>query len=534
LSTIAELNVKIGADIKDFDKKMAGMGKRMDKLGKDFGKAGKNITKKVGVPIVALGTAMVGAGIKIGNTADEILDLSDQTGLSTDRLQEYRAVTSDAGIETDAMARATVQLRKRMGQTDGESDKFAESMKTLGVEIKDADGSFRDMDDVMAEATRSLQNVEDETQRSALAYNLFGREGEKIAPVLGMNSEQMQEVTDRANELGLVMGKDSLESADDFRKSMELLQIRFMGLFNELASELIPLLEEHFVPLIEEHIIPAIQEFVGWIIKIIEWFTELDPKWQDMILLGLAFLVALGPLLIVIGKLISFGATLTTIFTKIAGVFGIVKKAVLFLLTPLGLKIGAILLLIGLGVLLWKNWETVSEKGKKIFSELKDFFAEVIDGITGFFSGMAEKIDGIFKGVGESIKSAINGIAGVINRMIRAVNRIRIKVPSVNIPLVGQVGGFSIGMPNIPQIPRLADGGIIDSPTLAMIGEDARTRPEIVTPEKLLRQIMREETEGVKIEIGEMVVRDDSDIERIAQKLFRLQQTNLRARGVIT
>ena len=49
----------------------------------------------------------------------------------------------------------------------------------------------------------------------------------------------------------------------------------------------------------------------------------------------------------------------------------------------------------------------------------------------------------------------------------------------MDIPLVGRVGGFSVGMPNIPEIPTLAKGGIVNRPTLAMLGESG---PEAVVP----------------------------------------------------
>jgi hypothetical protein len=70
-------------------------------------------------------------------------------------------------------------------------------------------------------------------------------------------------------------------------------------------------------------------------------------------------------------------------------------------------------------------------------------------------------------------------VIGAINLFIRGINAIKIRVPGVDIPLVGRVGGFSIGMPQIPEIPRMAKGGIVNRPTLAMLGESG---PEAVVP----------------------------------------------------
>jgi hypothetical protein len=45
---------------------------------------------------------------------------------------------------------------------------------------------------------------------------------------------------------------------------------------------------------------------------------------------------------------------------------------------------------------------------------------------------------------------------------------------------------------SIPKIPELAAGGVITSPTLAWLGEVPKAQPEIVTPETLMRQVVRD------------------------------------------
>ena len=80
------------------------------------------------------------------------------------------------------------------------------------------------------------------------------------------------------------------------------------------------------------------------------------------------------------------------------------------------------------------------------------------------------------------IKTAVNVIIEAINTFIRGFNRIKISVPSIPKPSFlggGSWGGFSVGVPQVPEIPTLAKGGIVNQPTLAMIGERG---PEAVVP----------------------------------------------------
>lgn len=138
-----------------------------------------------------------------------------------------------------------------------------------------------------------------------------------------------------------------------------------------------------------------------------------------------------------------------------------------------------------------------------------DVLKGIIEFITGVFSGDWEKawngIKDIFKGIWEMmvnlVKAPVNLIIGVINGMIsgvvaglnlvvRAINSIKVDIPDW-VPLVGGKHiGFNLSEITAPQIPTLAKGGVITSPTLAMVGEyaGADNNPEIVTPQHILKE----------------------------------------------
>lgn len=102
---------------------------------------------------------------------------------------------------------------------------------------------------------------------------------------------------------------------------------------------------------------------------------------------------------------------------------------------------------------------------------IKTTFAGVVQFISGAFSRDWRRawqgVKNIFKGIVDTfviiIKTPINGIIDVMNGMLRKLN-------GLSIPLPQMLGGGQIGF-NIPLIPRLAKGGVVDQPTLAMVGE---------------------------------------------------------------
>ncbi|WP_025853032.1 phage tail protein [Paenibacillus ehimensis] len=126
-------------------------------------------------------------------------------------------------------------------------------------------------------------------------------------------------------------------------------------------------------------------------------------------------------------------------------------------------------------------FETVAEAIKGIILALKKVFVGLIEFIVGIFTadwkraweGFKLIVEGIWDGIVAIIKGAVNLIIDFINFLVRSWNKIELKMPAVNNPFTGEpmFGGVTISVPKIPEIPKLARGGVVTGPTVAMIGE---------------------------------------------------------------
>ena len=92
-----------------------------------------------------------------------------------------------------------------------------------------------------------------------------------------------------------------------------------------------------------------------------------------------------------------------------------------------------------------------------------DLMKSITEAVWHFVEGVGEGISNTFTSMMNAVKSHINGVIDLVNRAISALDALKIKMPSF-------LGGGTIGF-DIPLIPKLAEGGIVNSPTLAMIGE---------------------------------------------------------------
>lgn len=122
---------------------------------------------------------------------------------------------------------------------------------------------------------------------------------------------------------------------------------------------------------------------------------------------------------------------------------------------------------------------------------IADVLSGIIDFIAGIFTGdwerawngVKEIFSSIWEGIKSLAKSAINILIDTVNGIIRGLNKIHLP----NWEILGSLAGKGI---NIPLIPRLEKGGVLTSPTIAMMGEYAGAyhNPEIVTPQNILRE----------------------------------------------
>ena len=107
------------------------------------------------------------------------------------------------------------------------------------------------------------------------------------------------------------------------------------------------------------------------------------------------------------------------------------------------------------------TWSGIVAFFQGIWDSITSIFNDVGTWFQGVFQSAADIISGIFNGIVSTIKSAISTLIGGVNSVIEGINSIDVDVGGV------QIGGF-----NIPKIPKLALGGVVTSPTQALIGEN--------------------------------------------------------------
>lgn len=339
------------------DKQIRKVQKSMVKTGKKLQAVGVGITKMVAPIAIASAGVAVFAG-KMGKYADKLLDLSQITGLSVESLQEMEHVASVAGVSfeglTGTISKFTNQVPEILKGTGAASD----ALKMLGVTILDSSGEIKSMDSLFPELLDKLRGVENVTHRNALAQDIFGRSLQDIAPVLGMTSKEFGEARKEAHSLGLVFSGGALSAANKYRIGAEKLQAQIGALGKDIAMSFIPLLTDTLIPAMQNTVIPAFRKVIAVVKSVADWFNTLSGPMQKTTLMWFGLLAVVGPVVMIIGKLMIAAKALVPLIKLLTfsqGALNAVMAA-----NPIGLVVTAIVALIAAGIALYNNWGTVS------------------------------------------------------------------------------------------------------------------------------------------------------------------------------
>lgn len=413
---------------KDFADRLKDVGEKLQNVGDRVGKVGRELSTKLTTTITAAGAGMLALATKAGQAADRLLDLSDITGMTTDSIQQWQYVANQAGVSTEAMTSAVEGLVRKIPQLESEGGKVTEQLNKLGLSYEYLKGLSPDeqVDALMY----SLAAMEDPLERNAAGSQLFGGAWRDIAPMLGMGQEGIENVRREAETLGLVLDRDALEGANEFRQEMDRMKAVLGATAMQIGSELAPVIRDQLAPIIQNTVIPAMQSLSENAKRLIDWFAELEPKTQGLIMAITGIAAAIGPVLMVLapfitmlGKLIGLAASLKPLLIAVGAAIGGITL-------PVAATIAAITALIAVGVALWKNWDKVKEFAANLWKNVTQSFENMKNAVSEKMSAVWQSIkdrwDAImdfFKGINlidigkDIIQGLINGIQDKFNAL---------------------------------------------------------------------------------------------------------------------
>ena len=242
-----------------------GLGDALDQIGSKFGISLPNEmtstlngmaqvntkTLALTVGLAALAAAIVGVEKKLIDLTresaayvDDLNTLSDTSGISVEKLQEYSYAAELLNVSVDKLSQSHIEVTKSMNDAMNGSAERIEAFNRLGVTYSYTNGVLRDSEEVFWEVIDALGEVENTTERDALAMKILSESATELNPLIEAGSEKMREFAEEAQNAGYVLDEEaisSLQAADDamqrFEKTTEAAK-------NQIAAEFAPALTE--------------------------------------------------------------------------------------------------------------------------------------------------------------------------------------------------------------------------------------------------------------------------------------------------
>lgn len=243
-----DVRVKLTAEgIKEVVDALKKVSDEANKNGKRSENAFSGLLKGLGgvKTLVASLAATVGA-VSLGRLTKEAIDYADaigkasqKTGAATETLSVLRLGASTADVEVEALDKSLVKLAVNMDKAVQGSRQQVDAFAAIGLKAEELEKM--DTGKVFVEIAKRLGSVRDGYRKTALATEFFGKSGAELLPLLNDLSEDgFEKLTQRAQELGLIVSQDAALLAQNVNDSFTDIQNQVKGLALQFVSGLLP------------------------------------------------------------------------------------------------------------------------------------------------------------------------------------------------------------------------------------------------------------------------------------------------------
>lgn len=364
------------------------------------------------------------------------------------------------GAMEDAAAQEQLarNIRGVTNASDSAIKKNEDFISSLSMATATADDELRP---ALAKLVTGTENLEEAQQGLRLAQDIAAGTGKDLATVSDAlakayagNDKGLKALDPRMKTLlkdGLDVEGAMSVLADTFGGDAAAAADTAEGRFKRLSIGLAETKES-----IGAALLPAIQAILPYIERFGTWAQE---NTTTFLIVGGA-IAGIATAILAVNFAMKAWTAATTAFTAVQAAFNAVMALnPIFLMVAAVVAVGAALVVLQMKFNIFgKALEAVGAVASALWDGMKAGFAGVVTVVSGYVNGLVAIYKGLF-----------NGIASVWNN---TVGKLSFKIPGW-VPVIGG-SGF-----DVPDIPMLADGGIVNGPTLAMIGERG---PEAVVP----------------------------------------------------
>ena len=356
----------------------------------------------------------------MGETFKYAAPVAGSLGFSVEDTAQAIGLMANAGIKS---TQAGTSLRSIMTALAGDVKFCGESIGEVEIQTTNADGSMRELSDILTDCRTAFTGLSESEQASA-AQALVGKN--TMSGFLALMNAAPADIDKLSG---------AISNCDGTSLSMaETMQDNLAGQLTILKSQL-----EELAISFSDILMPAIRSIVSHIQGLVDKLNQLDPQTKETIVKIALVAAALGPMLIVLGKTISGVGSVLSLVSKAPAAIGAAKGGITAVTGALGVSMGTILAvvaaiaaLVAAFMHLWKTNEDFKNNILGIWEQIKSTFSNLTQGITdrinalGFnfesctdmlksaWDALCNLLAPVFEGVFQNIANIFSEISGII------------------------------------------------------------------------------------------------------------------------
>lgn len=229
----------------------------VEKLASKFDGLNKNVGLTLTV-VAGFTSKLVDLSKNFAKTSDDLLTLSSVTNISTEELQKLQYASEYVDVSVSTMTDSITRLTRNMDSARDGNKNLEESFRKLHIRITDGNGRLRDSNQVFYQAIDALGAVRNETERDALAMEIFGKSAKELNPLIEAGSKRLRELGIEAEDLGRILSDEELAEGGALSDALQRMSDASDSLKLKLGIVLAPILE-HIADIIGGIPTPALQ-----------------------------------------------------------------------------------------------------------------------------------------------------------------------------------------------------------------------------------------------------------------------------------
>lgn len=436
-----------GIAIGEVNTRFGSTGKELEDLSSKFIQFSEINGTDLNGAIDSVDAIMTKFGVDSSHTG-EVLGLltkaGQDTGISMDTLQNTLQTNGATLKEMGLDLTSSVNL---LAQFEANGVDATTALAGLKKAQQNATADGKDLKDALGETIEKIKNASSETDALQAATELFGKKGAaEMTQAIREGRLSIDDLSGALSDYGNVVEDTfnaTLDPPDQAKVALNNLKVAGADLGNTLMQTVTPVLER---------VVEKVKAFS-------QWFKNLNDTQKETIVKIGAVVAAIGPALIIFGKLSSGVSKAIGAFSKISGVFkaaGTAGKGLWAILSanPIGAVVAAVAALVAGFILMYKKCDWFREMVDKAFAEIKKSVSETIEKIKPIlqqlgesFKNLMEKLKPVFQFfttyVMAVIQGALSAVAPIISAVKNAIDFVSNIISAFMALFRGDLDGFS-------------------------------------------------------------------------------------------